>query len=132
MIDRVRNVIKRDCRKTKRAIQESENQPDAKRRKKGIDLLRRYPLNGGSACVEDANSLQEHKKAIDTELGKAKPRETVLLPLMKSTYGERWMFILNEATSVATILNNYPALSRPAIVSLFPKLKSNFNIIFLR
>lgn len=122
MIDRVRNVIKRDCRKTKRAVQEPENQPDAKRRKKGIDLLRRYPVNsGGSACVaEDADSLEEHKKAIGTELGKAKPRDSVLLPLMKSTYAERRMFILNEATSVAVILTNHAALSRPAIVSFFP------------
>ena len=64
---------------------------------------------------------------IDTELGKAKPRESVLLPLMKSTYGERRIFILNEATSVAIILTNYPALSCPAIVSLFP---SQISILY--
>ena len=60
--------------------------------------------------------MEEHKKVIDTELGKAKPRESVLLPLMKSTYGERRMFILNEATSVAIILTNYPAL--PSQISI--------------
>ena len=124
MINRIRNVIKRDCKKTKRAVQEPDIQPDAKRRKKGFDLLRRYPVNsGGSACVaEDAASLEEHKKVIATELGKARPRDSVLLPLMKSTYGERRIYILNEATSVAVILTNHPALSRTTIVSLFPNL----------
>lgn len=58
-----------------------------------------------------------HNKAIKVELAKAKPRDSVLLPLMRSTYGERRMFILNEATSVQSILEKYCALSRPAIVS---------------
>ena len=124
MVDHIRNVIKGDCRKTKRAVQEPDVQPDANHRKKGIDLLRHYPVNsGGSACVaEDAASLEEHKKVIATELGKAKPRDSVLLPLMKSMYGERRMYILNEATSVAVILTSHPALSHPTIVSLFPNL----------
>ena len=56
---------------------------------------------------------------IAAELGKAKPDST-LLPLMKS--GKQQIFILNEATSVAIILTNHSALSRPTytIVSLFP------------
>ena len=126
MIERVRNVIKHDCKKTKRPVQEPEDQPDTKRRKKGFDLLRRYPVNaGGSARVpEDADSVEEHKKAVATELKKAKPRDSVLLPLMKSTYSERRMFALNEAASVAVILKTYPALSRPAIVSLFTKFSN--------
>ena len=87
MIDRVRNAIKRDCKNLR------------------INLTQNVERCKLWVCLcTDANSLEKHKKAIDTELGKAKPRESVLLPLMKSTYGERRMFILNEATSVAIIL----------------------------
>ena len=72
-------------------------------------------------CIaEDADSLEEHKKAIAAEVGKAKSRHSVLLPLMKSTYAEQRMFILNEATSVAVILTNHPALSRPTYTIVRP------------
>ena len=86
-----------------------------------------YPVNsGGSACeAEDADSLEKHKKAIATDLGKAKPRDSVLLPLMKSTYREQQMF---EVTSVAVILTNHPVLSRPAIVSSFPNFSQNSTL----
>lgn len=50
-------------------------------------------------------------------LKKAKPRDSVLLPLLKSTYGERRMFVLNEAVSVDDILSKHPVLSHPLAVS---------------
>ena len=53
---------------------------------------------------------------MNAELAESKPRDTVLLPLMKSTYHNRRNFILNEATSVASILSKYPALSSTAAV----------------
>ena len=49
---------------------------------------------------ENEESLRQHESAIAAELKKAKPRDTVLLPLMRSTYAERRTFILNEASSV--------------------------------
>ena len=67
---------------------------------------------------EDELTLNQHKAAIVNELSKSKPRDTVLLPLMRSTFGERRMFILNEATSVQSILSVYPILHRPAIVRM--------------
>lgn len=117
MVERVRNVIKRDSKKAKGAP--SEEVPEPKRRRKGTDLMRRYPVssNAPTDSSENAESLELHKKAIDAELDKAKPRESVLLPLMRSTYGERRIFILNEETSVHGILQKYQALSRPAVVS---------------
>ena len=48
---------------------------------------------------------------------KAKPRDNLLLPLMKSTYPDCRIFIQNDATPVTEILDSYPALRRPAIVS---------------
>ena len=59
-------------------------------------------------------SLELHNKAIGAELAKAKPRDSVLLPLMRSTYGVRRMFILNEAKCVQGILEK---LARPGMVS---------------
>ncbi len=118
MVERVRNVIKRDNRKCKRPLAESE---EPKHPKKRGELLRRYPVNTLSAAEENAaeenaDTLERHNKAITIELGKAKPRDSVLLPLMRSTYGERRMFILNEATSVGTILTKHPALCRLSVV----------------
>ena len=117
MVERVRNVIKRDSKKA-RGMPVDEA-PEPKRRRKGIELLRSYPVSSKASTdtSENAESLAIHLKALCTELSKAKPRDGVLLPLMRSTYGERRMFILNEETSVQGILEKYRALSRPAIVS---------------
>ena len=117
MVERVRNVIKRDSKKTK---QEISALPEPKRRAKAIELLRRYPVVDASLNSEreDEDTMERHKKAISSELMKAKPRDAVLLPLMKSTYGDRWIFVMNEATLVAAILARHPALARPAVVSI--------------
>lgn len=122
MVERIRNVIKRD-RKSSRgssSLMQAESESKTKRTKKESELLRRYPVSSTSAVEVEENpeTLEKHKKAITTELAKAKPRETVLLPLMKSTYSERRMLILHHENSVQDILSIYPALSRPAIVSL--------------
>lgn len=70
MVERIRNVIKRDCKGAKQT-DESEV-PSSKRRKKEVELLRRYPVtsNIDSGTVENADSIREHKKAIDKELSK--------------------------------------------------------------
>ncbi|ORU90789.1 MAG: hypothetical protein A6F71_07510 [Cycloclasticus sp. symbiont of Poecilosclerida sp. M] len=115
MVERVRNVIKHDTKKTKRPLSISDEDTTPKRRK-GSGILKRYPIIQSE--LEDEATLSQHKAAITTELSKNKPRDTVLLPLMKSTFGERRMFILNEATSVRNILSVYPSLHRPAIVSI--------------
>ena len=118
MIERVRNVIKADYRKTKCAVT-SDVSSEPKRRKKGVELLRRYPISvdGHSDSNENAESCEQHNRAIAAELAKAKPWDSVLLPLVKSTYSERRMFVLNDAVSVKDILEKYQAMSRPAIVS---------------
>ena len=117
MVERLRNVIERDSKKSKASP--SDKAPEPKRRRKGTDLLRRYPVNSNAPTDsnENAETLELHKKAINAELAKAKPRDCVLLPLLRSTYGERRIFILNEQTSVQGILQEYKALSRPAVVS---------------
>ena len=80
------------------------------------ELLRRYPARVLDT-IDDTRSLEQHKKAMDEENKKAKPRDSVLVPLMKSTFSERRMYVQSESASVVDILEMYPALSRPAVVS---------------
>ena len=67
--------------------------------------------------TDDPRSISEHNKAILEEMKKQKPRDTLILPLMKNTFQDRRIFIQNDATSVKEILQIYPALARPAEVS---------------
>ena len=71
------------------------------------------------ASLEDTESIAQHKKAMSEEMAKVKPRESIVLPLMKMSYQNRWDFICNEAKSVQEILGEYPALRRLAIVCFF-------------
>ena len=83
------------------------------------ELIRRYPVQcNASMPAEDTLRNEQHMKAIEDELKKAKPRNAVLLPLLKLTYPDRRMYVQNVATSVADILTKHKALSRPAVVSL--------------
>lgn len=69
------------------------------------------------AIPDDPGSVAEHNKALQEEMQKSKPRDSVLLPLMRSTFYDRRIFIQNDAASVSDILDHYPALYRPAVVS---------------
>lgn len=122
MVERVRNVIKRDRKRIHisgdfhtQGTKRSKLSPEA--RKRG-SLLRRYPT--GAQFPEDSASIESHLSAITTELAKAKPRDSILLPLMKSTYPSRRMFILNDAISTKNILHEYPALQHQAVVRREP------------
>ena len=118
MVERIQNVIKADRRKARQAGVDPCTSPK-KRQKKDIEkqnLARRYPISASSSLV-DAASTKRHKKAIDDEMEKAKPRDAVLLPLMKTIYGDRRMFVMNDAASVMEILSCYPALKRLSVVN---------------
>lgn len=116
MVERVKNVMKQDSKKAKRSLQLTDEDVDIpKKRRKGVDLLRHYPVNSDSILEsENVETMEQHNNAISTEL---KPRDGILLPLFKYTYGERRMFVLNEAESVSHILEKHPGFSRQAIVS---------------
>ena len=58
----------------------------------------------------DYETLQQHYKGIEEQMTKSKPRDWVLLPLMKSTFATRWLFVKRM------ILEKYPALKLPTIV----------------
>ncbi len=119
MVERVQNVIKRDAKRSKRPLTEPDVPSEPKRKLKGAQLMRCYPISSDFDVppVESQETMQQHMKAISKELEKKKPRDSVLLPLMLSTYAPRRLFIMNDATSVGDTLNTYPALSRQAVVS---------------
>lgn len=111
----IRNVVKRDSKKGKHPLNGSDT-PTPKRKVIASEVMRRYPIGPNSSTIDNPETIAELKKGILNELSKSKPRDSVLLPLMQSTFGERRMFILSEEVSVESILKEYPALSRPAIV----------------
>ena len=79
--------------------------------------MRRYPIKVHSGTMDDFCSVEEHKKALSAELQKAKPRDSVLIPLLRSTFQERRMFV-HTAKGVSEILDTFPVLHRPAMVCL--------------
>ena len=81
MLARVCNLIKADRKKNPT----SAGYPSSPKRhcKAAADLLlRRYPVMQ-QASLEDTESIAQHKKAMSEEMAKAKPRESIVLPLMK-------------------------------------------------
>lgn len=112
-------MVKVDAKRTKRLLPDPDVavQPKRKMNIKGTQLLRRYPVNSNIPGAETDETLQKHVKGITSELAKAKPRDSVLLPLMRSTYGQRRLFILNDAESVKDILDSHPALARQTVVN---------------
>ena len=115
MVERVRNVIKADHKKARQAGQEPTPSSPKRQKKEKFSLIRRYPIS--SYEVGDCATIEKHNQKILEELSKAKPRDTLLLPLLKATFGVRRMYVMNEATCVIDCLNKYPALSRAAVVS---------------
>ena len=113
-------MIKTDNRKAKQAGDCSSSNPPTKRQKKvqDADLTQQYPVLSTNMDIEDPSTIDRHQAAITEELSKSKPRDTVLLSLMKNTYIERRLFIVNGSSSIGDIKTRYPALNRPAVVRL--------------
>ena len=78
----------------------------------------RYPVRVQETVTDDPKSVQEHNKALHEEMKKANPRDHLLLPLMKSTFDDRRVFVQNDAASVTEILDSYPALAQFSVVRL--------------
>lgn len=120
MKERIKNLIKRGKKRAPAQVPQ-DSTPEKKRKlcSGKAEILRRYPVKAGDHSLDiiDSETLDQHMKAIEAEVKKAKPRDSVLLPLMKLTFSHRRMYVQNDATSVHEILEKYPVLARPAIVS---------------
>ena len=95
--------------------------PNAKRPKKQMNLLSRYPVatastSCGDSHHEDSESIKGHIESMKTEMGKERSRDTLLKPLNKLTYITRRDSILGDPTTVDGVLETYPALKRPSVV----------------
>lgn len=120
MLERIRNLIKTDRKKNKDV--HSNGTPSALKRSKKSStkdqLLRRYPIKfDNSDLIEDPASVCQHIAAIGEEMKKAKPRESLILPLMKKTFRDRWEFVQHDALSVKDVMEKFPAFKFPAAVS---------------
>ena len=110
LIDRVYNVYKGEKRKHTDQEEASSSVPSRKRPK----ILERYPpLNASSI---DEGTVERHRKALDLELQKERPRMNVILELMELTFSHRREYVLNEASSVEEIVEKYPAFGKPDVV----------------
>ena len=88
MLEGVRNLIKR------KSTASSDMIVSAPKQNKVTDnsLMRHYPVRIPPR-EEDVETIKQHVKAIQEEMAKTKPREHVLIPLIKNTSMERWLFI---------------------------------------
>ena len=77
-----------------------------------------YPVRVQDYVPEDSHSVAEHAKALNEEMKKPNPRDSVLLPLMKHTFHDLRILFQNNASSVTEILDIYPALARLAVMTL--------------
>ena len=100
---------------------EIDETPKAKRPKKQINLLSRCSLATASTSAsksqhEDSESIKGHITSMENEMGKDKPPDTLLKPLMKLTYITRKDSILDNPTTVGAVIKTYPALKRSSVV----------------
>ena len=102
MLERIQNLIKSDRKKGGQNIPPT-NSP--KRRKTTLcqeQLVRWYPIKSNEEVGEDEDSISQHTTAIDIEMKKTKPRDSVLLPLYK----------LFDGNSLRTMLKMYVTFYR--------------------
>lgn len=79
-------------------------------------LSERYP-----ALTTTEVDIEEEKSSYDSlcaEMKTSRPRRDIFLPLMKNTFAMRRHYILHSASSVKHILQEYPALKQPIVVSI--------------
>ena len=84
--------------------QTTQKQPEAKmKRRKLYDV---YDMDNG----ETAETCEEHKKAMVTEMTKTNKRYRLIKELMELTYPYRRQQFINEPKVLNELLTEYPAL----------------------
>ena len=90
ILERIHSVIKSDKKNLKQRMTVKRYPHQKGDIVKADDLSHRYPVMMSAAqLAADDETLQQDHKAIEEELIKLKPRDQVLLPLMKSTFATR-------------------------------------------
>jgi disulfide oxidoreductase YuzD len=128
-MERVRNVTKYDTKKARKSGRDPPSSPKRHRKAANASLVRRCPVS--SYELSYVATTERHNKAVSDELKKSRPKDALMLPLLKVTFGERRIFIMNEATCVADVLERHPGLSRTAVVSQSFMYKMSEESIYL-
>ena len=129
LLERLRNLRKRSNSKLSGADDGAAPAAKKSKRSSKLALLKRYPPRLHDDSIEDEDSVKQHKSAMASEMSKRKPREIVVLPLLRSTYSTRRDYITSdEREDVTEILEEYPALRLPAAVS-FMSIKIRLEYI---
>lgn len=115
MVERKRNLVKNE---KKRSPLGHTSQPASKKTKMTA-LQRRYPTAPVAPTDDDDESVKRHMKSLDVEMERDKPRDHLLLPLMKSTFSARRMVIQNFEQPVIEFLTTFKAFKRISVVSIF-------------
>ena len=97
MMERVRNVAKNVAKSDKKRKGSPEGlEQSAPKRSKVDKLIRRYPVTVSSEVV-DMETMEQHHKAMEEERERSKPRDRILLPLMKAIFQNRLLHIRKDA-----------------------------------
>ena len=70
---------------------------------KPSSLMHRYPIKLHKPSAEDEEGIEKQMDALQAEMVKERPRDVLLLPLMKSTFSARRSVIQNEDQPVSCI-----------------------------
>ena len=112
LLEQLRNLHKRTKSSGANSEKTSKIAVTQGSKKARSSLLKRYPPR--AHIVIDEDTIVKHEDAMLAEMAKKKPREVVILPLMKQTYS-----VTSDRTSVQEILSKYPTgLKLPSAVSL--------------
>ena len=84
MLQRKRNIAKNS--KKCKAPDDTETCTKKRAVTKPCQLLQRYPVKVNADIVDDNQCFERHSNAMKEEMEKARPRDILLLPLMKLTF----------------------------------------------
>ena len=106
-------------RPSKRQIGEKENVPGelpSKRQRRGSTRL---DETTAELEPEDEQSFEDNVKEMKCKTGKRHPKTSHLKPLMDATFSGRRHWVKSEMPPVSTIMNKFPALKIPLLVSMY-------------
>lgn len=88
-------------RRTRRTVLSN---PPKKKLSPKQSLMKRYPPRLHNDTREDNETTAQHLAAMVSEMGKKKPREIVLLPLLRRTYSARRDFMRTSSLQLRGVV----------------------------
>jgi len=114
-VSKVYNIEKRNRKKKLEESEEAEG-PSSHKKRKSAAGTRYPPLDDSGIC--DEATYKQHLDTLEKELQKPKPNKKSILQLMHSTFVPRRQFVVEGKCSAKDILEKFPALQQPDVVSM--------------